>query len=59
VPFSITTLPGRNFKVAGFGVASVWMNMSHSVLPGALLDRLFRIVPKYRSLGWSPQGVIA
>jgi hypothetical protein len=27
VPSGITTLPGRNFRVAGFGVASVWMNI--------------------------------
>ena len=28
VPFSSTARPGRNFRVAGFGVASVWMNMA-------------------------------
>ena len=27
VPSGMTTRPGRNFRVAGFGVASVWMNM--------------------------------
>ena len=26
VPFSMTTRPGRNFRVEGFGVCSVWMN---------------------------------
>jgi hypothetical protein len=30
VPDSITTLPGRNLRVAGFGVASVCMNMGTS-----------------------------
>ena len=28
VPISRTVWPGRNFNVAGFGVDSVWMNMS-------------------------------
>src|SRR3954468_3122078 len=27
VPLSSTLRPGRNFRVAGLGVASVWMNM--------------------------------
>jgi hypothetical protein len=31
VPPSSTVRPGRNFKVAGFGVASVWMNIASSV----------------------------
>src|SRR5437868_3615764 len=26
VPFSITTRPGRNFRVDGLGVCSVWIN---------------------------------
>src|SRR5947207_14344529 len=26
VPFSMTTRPGRNFRVDGLGVCSVWMN---------------------------------
>src|SRR5579875_1682299 len=30
VPFFITTRPGRNFSVAGFGVCSVWMNMARA-----------------------------
>jgi hypothetical protein len=29
VPLSITGRPGRNFRVAGFGVCSVWMNTGH------------------------------
>ncbi len=28
VPDAITVQPGRNFSVAGFGVCSVWMNIS-------------------------------
>ena len=28
VPAGITAWPGRNFKVAGFGVDSVWINMA-------------------------------
>jgi hypothetical protein len=28
VPVSSTVRPGRNFKVAGLGVASVWMNIA-------------------------------
>ena len=28
VPWSSTGRPGMNFRVAGFGVASVWMNMT-------------------------------
>src|ERR1700722_15734103 len=31
VPDSSTTRPGRNFMVAGFGVASVWMNIGLSI----------------------------
>jgi hypothetical protein len=27
VPAPRTSRPGRNFRLAGFGVASVWMNM--------------------------------
>jgi hypothetical protein len=27
VPAARTASPGRNFRVAGFGVDSVWMNM--------------------------------
>src|SRR4051812_19179043 len=27
VPSGMTTRPGRNLRVAGFGVASVWMNI--------------------------------
>jgi hypothetical protein len=30
VPWPSTGLPGRNFRVAGFGVASVWMNINLS-----------------------------
>ena len=37
VPVSSTTLPGRNFRVDGFGVASVWMNIFLSVRPAALV----------------------
>ena len=32
VPAASTSRPGRNFRVAGFGVASVWMNMGCSML---------------------------
>jgi hypothetical protein len=28
VPSGMTTRPGRNFKVAGLGVASVWINIA-------------------------------
>src|ERR1044071_8222381 len=31
VPFSMTTRPGRNFRVDGLGVCSVWMNKPTSV----------------------------
>jgi hypothetical protein len=31
VPVSSTVRSGRNFMVAGFGVASVWMNILFSV----------------------------
>jgi hypothetical protein len=34
VPPSSTLRPGMNFNVAGFGVASVWMNMVFSGLAG-------------------------
>jgi hypothetical protein len=34
VPFSITVRAGRNFRVAGFGVCSVWMNMACSATGG-------------------------
>src|SRR6516162_2857678 len=30
VPEAMTTRPGRNFRVAGFGVCSVWMNIDGS-----------------------------
>jgi hypothetical protein len=30
VPCPITVRPGRNFRVAGLGVGSVWMNMASS-----------------------------
>ena len=35
VPSAITTRPGRNLSVAGFGVASVWMNMGRSSRAGS------------------------
>jgi hypothetical protein len=35
VPLSSTVRPGRNFKVAGLGVASVWMNMIFSCVTGS------------------------
>jgi hypothetical protein len=31
VPVSSTGRPGRNFSVAGFGVASVWINIEFSL----------------------------
>src|SRR5712672_1171809 len=31
VPFSMTTRPGRNFRVDGLGVCSVWINKPTSV----------------------------
>src|SRR5271170_492742 len=37
VPSSITGRPGRNLRVAGLGVASVWMNIA---LGSYILDRL-------------------
>src|SRR3954469_2267102 len=35
VPLSSTVRPGMNFKVAGLGVASVWMNMAFSGVAGS------------------------
>src|SRR5216683_131370 len=35
VPFSMTTRPGRNFRVDGLGVCSVWINK-----PNLLLEHL-------------------
>src|SRR5450432_3085164 len=35
VPPSSTTRPGMNFRVAGLGVASVWMNMVFSGVAGS------------------------
>src|SRR4051794_17363596 len=51
VPSGSTTRPGRNFRVAGFGVASVWMNigyLSAAVRPGrmALLRDLSALSPE-------------
>ena len=37
VPSGSTSLPGKNFNVAGFGVASVWMNMAILRWPTAIL----------------------
>src|SRR5215469_4021462 len=34
-PSPMTSRPGRNFKVAGLGVDSVWMNMSQ-ILPSSI-----------------------
>jgi hypothetical protein len=31
VPVGITTRPGRNFRLAGLGVCSVWMNIGGSL----------------------------
>jgi len=36
VPPLSTERPGMNFKVAGFGVASVWMNIASSLEFGHL-----------------------
>src|SRR5205085_12284222 len=35
VPLSSTARPGMNFKVAGLGVASVWMNIGFSGVAGS------------------------
>ena len=35
VPVSSTVRPGMNFRVAGLGVASVWMNMVFSGVAGS------------------------
>jgi hypothetical protein len=47
VPVSSTARPGKNFKVAGFGVASVWMNMGSS---GSWHGLLPRAVTRFNSL---------
>jgi hypothetical protein len=41
VPLSSTTRPGMNFRVAGLGVASVWMNMAFSGVAGSRPARKF------------------
>jgi hypothetical protein len=41
VPSSSTALPGMNFKVAGFGVGSVWMNMRASAVRGFDLESFY------------------
>src|SRR5690606_29759542 len=33
----MTSLPGRNFNVAGFGVASVWINIVITSLPSSVI----------------------
>src|ERR687892_1049897 len=40
-PRAMTSRPGRNFRVAGFGVCSVWMNM-------------VRFLPDSRTIGSAP-----
>src|SRR5258705_4341394 len=40
VPSLMTSRPGRNFKVAGLGVVSVWMNMGQILRLGALYARV-------------------
>ena len=47
VPDPMTAQPGRNFRVAGFGVCSVWMNIggsaAHEEGQGALSMGLSRL----------------
>jgi hypothetical protein len=40
-----TVRPGMNFSVAGFGVASVWMNMAPLAKRLSFFDYLTREVP--------------
>ena len=38
VPVASTSRPGRNLRVAGFGVCSVWMNMARCLLAASRSD---------------------
>src|SRR5438132_4430482 len=70
VPDAMTAQPGRNFRVAGFGVCSVWMNIggsaAHEEGQGALSMGLSRResslsmlshVLEVRAIGGNKQGV--
>jgi hypothetical protein len=42
VPVASTVRPGRNLRVAGLGVASVWMNMGWLPAPAARSNRYLK-----------------
>src|SRR5690349_20197742 len=56
VPPSITVWPGRNLRVAGLGVCSVWINMSAMWAPRRCGSRRRGPAAEWRRAGDDPAG---